>query len=298
MNGNIMDGFDSNSKLIFNSKIKSNATEEIKNILDVIEKSIAELKQAKSRRKFEINLAELQTLQQADFIKKILGFLYGMYVEKYFELLSEVVISINNERFLTFGLAARTLLETSATLRHYNKKLQDIADSAKDKDNFSVAELNELALILDKHSRGGRFDWFRFWTSNRKDMAENLVNEIKNKSKKNDKVDSSRTQTNPDSINVQTAINKWGEDSHGVQLAYAFFCELVHPNLGSNFLVMGVGNGNLHVGGDTKKVVARSIAAEGIRFLGPVLKQALNDLAVLLYWAALHTKGDRDDPFS
>ncbi|MEI7996364.1 MAG: hypothetical protein WCH01_15815 [Methylococcaceae bacterium] len=103
---------------------------------------------------------------------------------------------------------------------------------------------------------------------------------------------------NTHSINVQTAINKWGEESPGAQLAYAFFCELVHPNLGSNFLVMGVGNGNLLVGGDTKKVVARSIAAEGLRFLGPILKQASNDLLVLLYWAALHTKGDRDDPFA
>ena len=97
---------------------------------------------------------------------------------------------------------------------------------------------------------------------------------------------------------MQTAINNWGKESNGIQLAYAFFCELVHPNLGSNFLVMGVGNGNLNVSGDTKKVVARSIAAEGLRFLGPILKQALSDLSILLYWAALHTKGDPDDPFA
>jgi len=293
-----MDKFDKSSNLKFNSQIKLNATAEIKNILDVIEKSVVHLKQVKERRKFEINLAELQTLKQADFIKKILGFLYGMYIEKYLELLSELVTSINNERFLTFGLIGRTLLETTATLKHYNKKLQEIAGSAKDQENFSTAELNELVIILDKHSRGGRFDWFRFWTSNRKDMASNLVNELKLKSKKNETSDGVHTQTNPDSINVQTAINSWGKESNGVLLAYAFFCELVHPNLGSNFLVMGAGNGKLYVCGDTKKVLARSIATEGLRFLGPILKQALADLSILLYWAALHTKGDLDDPFA
>jgi len=297
-NQKIMGELGMNSILKFNSQIKFNATAEIKSILDAIEQSIDQLQKIKERRKFEINLAELQTLQQRDFIKKILGFLYGIYIEKYHELLSEVVISVNNERFLTFGLVGRTLLETSATLRHYNKKLLEIAGSAKDKDNFSADELNELVLILDQHSRGGRFDWFRFWTSNRKDMASNLVNEIKMKVKKNDATDSLRSQSNPDSINVQTAINNWGKESNGIQLAYAFFCELVHPNLGSNFLVMGVGNGNLNVSGDTKKVVARSIAAEGLRFLGPILKQALSDLSILLYWAALHTKGDPDDPFA
>ena len=293
-----MDQFEAIEKLKFNSKIKLNATAEIKNILEGIENSIVQLKKAKERRKFEINLAELQTLQQREFIKKILGFLYGMYIEKYLELLSEVVISVNNERFLTFGLVGRTLLETTATLKHYNNKLQEIASSAKDKDNFSADELNELALILDKHSRGGRFDWFRFWTSNRKDMASNLVNEIKSKSKKNSSDENNNSQSNPESINVQTAINSWGKESNGIQLGYAFFCELVHPNLGSNFLVMGVGKGNLHVCGSTEKVVARSIAIEGIRFIGPVLKQAFNDLSILLYWAALHTKGDPDDPFA
>lgn len=293
-----MDKFDKSSNLKFNSQIKLDATAEIKNILDVIEKSVVHLKQVKERRKFEINLAELQTLKQADFIKRIFGFLYGMYIEKYLELLSEVVTSINNERFLTFGLVGRTILETTATLKHYNKKLQEIASSAKDQDNFSTAELNELVIILDKHSRGGRFDWYRFWTSNRKDMASNLVNEIQLKTKKNETSDSFNTQHNPDSINVQTAINSWGKESNSVLLAYAFFCELVHPNLGSNFLVMGAGNGKLYVCGDTKKVLARSIATEGLRFLGPIIKQALADLSILLYWAALHTKGDQDDPFA
>ncbi|HXX76680.1 MAG TPA: hypothetical protein VEI50_16230 [Nitrospiraceae bacterium] len=72
----------------------------------------------------------------------------------------------------------------------------------------------------------------------------------------------------------------------GIALIYDFFCELVHPNLGSNFLMMGARDGSLHVAGSTDKSVGGSLTIEGIKFLGPIIKEASLNMAKLLGWAA------------
>jgi hypothetical protein len=81
---------------------------------------------------------------------------------------------------------------------------------------------------------------------------------------------------------VQTAVNRWAKTEPWIVLCYDFFCELVHPNLGSTFLVIGAGDGGLQVGGNTAKSVGQSLCVEGIKLLAPVLRQAAFELARLI----------------
>ncbi|MGH7233060.1 MAG: hypothetical protein ACREJU_17135, partial [Nitrospiraceae bacterium] len=197
------------------------------------------------------------------------------------ELLRNVIRSTADEEFLVFAHCGRGLIETTATLRYYNNKTLAIVMAAKDPDKFSSEEISEIVELLDKHSRGGRFDWGSFWMSKRKDMVERLVAGRKEK-----KSQIPSDTPNPSQVNVQTAIDSWMTERPGVVLIYDFFCELVHPNLGSNFLVMGARDGFLHIAGPTVKSVGRSLTIEGIKLLGPIIKEASLNMAKLLGWAA------------
>lgn len=227
------------------------------------------------------NIGLLKRAEPYEYIGEVLWLLYGVYIAKYRELLNNLIRSTEYEEFLVFALCGRAIIETTATLRYYNKKIQTVISNAQNLDAFSQNELSQIIVLLDKHAKGGRFDWNDFWKLSYQDMAEKLVAARKNKNgKENQKMN------NPQQVNILTTIDSWATDEQLVALAYEFFCELVHPNIGSNFVVMGVKNDSLQVGGETIKSVGRGLAIEGIQFLAPIIREASLNMGQLLGWAA------------
>jgi hypothetical protein len=49
-------------------------------------------------------------------------------------------------------------------------------------------------------------------------------------------------------VNVLTCVEKWAKETPAVLIAYNLFCELVHPNIGSSFLVCSSDSDRLHFG--------------------------------------------------
>jgi hypothetical protein len=162
-----------------------------------------------------------------EYIRTVLRVLYATYLTKFRELLHEMIHSANEERFIVFALTGRTFIETTAVLRFYNSKILKVVRGTGTRDHFSPEEFQAIASLLDQHSRGGRFDWFEFWTSNREDMAAELVSRRKSKGKED------LTLPNPIQVNAMTALDSWAKEEPAIILGYEFFCELVHPNLGS-----------------------------------------------------------------
>jgi hypothetical protein len=81
--------------------------------------------------------------------------------------------------------------------------------------------------------------------------------------------------------NIKTFVDKWAESEPGVDLIYGYYCELVHPNLGSTFLVMGNGGSPIAVGGKNTKTLGRKVAIDGLSLLSPIIKEAGKNLAAL-----------------
>ena len=209
---------------------------------------------------------ELEKDVHYEIIRKYFKFLYAQYQAKYAELTGALIDSVNKKEFLLFGLCGRSLLEMTAILRYYTKKLQPIIDEAAKTGIFTQEQQIAMADILDSHARGGRFNWNEFHFGNRSQFAQHLVEERKKKSKnsKHSESDNILEKINPEQVNVLTAIEKWATDEPGALLAYEFFCELVHPNLGSNFMVMGSKAGRLIVGKSSPKDVAKNLCDEGL----------------------------------
>lgn len=190
-------------------------------------------------------------------------FLYAQYLAKYAELTGSLIDSANRRAYLIFASSGRGLIELTAVLRYYTKRLQPYIDEAVRAGTVSPAEQQGIIEVLDKQARGGRFNWIEFRFGDRAEFAKRLVANRKKRAGSDDMY----AKTNPESINVQTAIDQWSKESLGIALAYDYFCELVHPNLGSNFLVMGVANGHLTIGGASNKEIADGLCDEGILLL-------------------------------
>jgi len=275
----------------FPEKIRHQAPELLLRCLDGIETFLQHIDSIYVGRKIDFNFASVVQRPGNEYMGDVLWLIYGIYIAKYRELLSAVVKSTRDEDFLVFALCGRAVIETTATLRYYNDKTLAVITGAKNPDQFSVDEIKRIVELLDKHSRGGRFDWPQFFSAQRGEMAQQLV-QARRKKNQNAKTEE---LPNPIQVNVQTALDAWSKEQSEIVLFYDFFCELVHPNLGSNFMVMGTKDGSLQLCGKTVKGVGRSLAIEGIQFLTPVVREASLLLANLLYWAAI-SKPDAQRP--
>ena len=131
-----------------------------------------------------------------------------------------------------YAAAGRTIIENAATLRYYSFHADLFALHAA----WGTARMNDEVLrlgtnTLDKLVRGNRFTWEAF-------IAHRF-----------DELASSPDGDTPSQINVATCLDKWYKDNPALRSLYALFCDLVHPNLGSNFLALRVGSGGLFAGG-------------------------------------------------
>ncbi len=272
--------------ICFGEKIRAQAPPLLTQCCDGLESLWLRIDESFRNTQVSFDAASLPQVSQSEYIKNVLRLLYATYLAKFRELLSEVITGANDERFLVFALAGRAFIETTAMLRYHNRKIIGVVEAAQSRDAFSPDELKQIVDVLDQHSRGGRFDWFEFWFSNRKNMATQLVARRKSKLKEEPPL------PNPSQVNVMTALDRWATDEPGIALAYEFFCELVHPNLGSNFLVMGAKDGHLRVGSTTPRSVGRSLCAEGIPFLAAAGRETAGQLALLLgWWATCDARG-------
>jgi hypothetical protein len=208
---------------------------------------------------------ELGKDQTYDVIHKMYNFLYAQYQVKYAELTGGLIDSLNNKQYMVFALCARNLLELTAVLRYYTKKLEPIIDDAAKTGIFTYEQQKTMLDIIDQHARGGRFNWNEFNFGDHSSFAEHLV-EMRRKKDKHPAIGSAHIleKVNPEQVNVLTAIERWASEEPGVLLTYEYFCELVHPNLGSNFLVMGSDANRLVVGKRSTKDVAKDLCVRGL----------------------------------
>ena len=124
--------------------------------------------------------------------------------------------------------------EATATLRYYvmeeYKPLLDGAEAA------GSVDLNKLIAIDDRHLRGTRFDWESFIFRDYAKLREGVLTQLEAKRKKKGPPAAQETIIAPQ-VNVLTCVEKWAQEQPVVLIAYNLFCDLVHPNIGSAFLI-------------------------------------------------------------
>lgn len=190
--------------------------------------------------------------------------LVDAYAAKFSQLSRAVVAAVRSEQYLVFALAGRALIETTATLRYYVEKEYK---TLMDLDHLGAKEMSALIALDDKHLRGGRFDWPSFLAGRYEDMAAEAVRELETKKQKN-----VPKYVPPNLVaeqrNVYTCIEHWAREQPRVLVVYNLFCELVHPNVGSNFLIAFEHGGEVRFGGHLGVSIGARVMQQSLPLLG------------------------------
>ncbi|WP_136513641.1 hypothetical protein [Geomonas edaphica] len=176
------------------------------------------------------------------FYNSYIDFALSVYIDKFRQLYAALAQSLLDENYLVYSMCGRSIIENAATFRYYarNKGFSELFSSKCD-DGYSEATLKNLINLLDKLVRGNRFSWDAF--------MEGRFTELTNQA----------GQEHPSQTNVMTCIEHWCKESKNLQSLYNLLCDLVHPNLGNNFLVMKSYSGELVAGGDKGENVSMFI---------------------------------------
>ena len=112
-------------------------------------------------------------------------------------------------------------------------------------------------------------------------LKADLIEQVKKDKKKSKTPSISETMTAPQ-VNVLTCIEKWSEDTPEVLIAYNLFCDLVHPNIGSNFLIASTDDNKLYFTRFRGEPVGRQIFAQSFPLLLSVTLKPFGDYLVML----------------
>lgn len=202
--------------------------------------------------------------------------LIACYMFKFSQLSETVLDSVENQRYLVYALAGRSLIEITATLRYYvlyqYKPLMD-------KNPLTPADLQRLLDIDDRHLRGRRFDWDSFFFKRYQQLKDDAVKHLTDKKAKQKYVADGISE---EQVNVLTCVEKWAVATPEVLIAYNLFCDLVHPNIGSSFLVASIKDNCLYFTPSKGDSVGNLIFQQSFPLLVSLLKQFGDHLTMLM----------------
>jgi hypothetical protein len=202
------------------------------------------------------------------------------YVSKFADLSNGVLHAIEHSNFLTYAVCGRGLIETTAVLRHYcvaeYKPLMD-------KGALSSSEMKQLIEIDDRHLRGGKFDWQSFLAGNYSKLVDDVASKARGESKRDaDAADS----VLPAQVRTGKCVRNWAKESPEVQVAYDLFCDLVHPNVGSTFLVASTSDKGLYFSRFRGEPVGRAIFEQSFPLLLSVTHKPFGQYLTILMGTA------------
>lgn len=198
------------------------------------------------------------------------------YVSKFADLSGGLIDAIEKQNFLTYALCGRGLIENVATLRYY---VQHQYKPIFDKGQLSVEDYKKLLEIDDKHLRGSRFDWESFLFKRYSELKDDAVQYLKDKKQKNKKIAEGLLQ---EQFNAVTCVEKWALESPEILIAYNLFCDLVHPNIGSSFLVASTSTDGLFFSRFKGTPVGESIFEQSFPILMSITYKPFGDQLTML----------------
>ena len=210
--------------------------------------------------------------------------LEAAYLTKYSDLSESILAALDREDYLTYALCGRALIEIVATLRYYVRhQYGPLIGGLLDKGAMSPDDQQALLKIDDRHLRGSRFDWESFVSRRFSKMKEHVVGQLQARSGKGQQKRAELTHgITAQQVNVFTCVEKWAEESSAVLIAYNLFCEMVHPNIGSNFLVCSADSGKLYFTKHRGEAMGRCIFEQTFPILLSVTQKPFSEFLPLL----------------
>lgn len=225
---------------------------------------LIEALETNSERTFSANLIVQARSRTCELYNSYVDFALAVYVDKFKQLYRCVAQSLEQEWYLVYAQSGRAILENAAVLRYYarQKELEELHQagiSGLVNDDVLRRGIN----TVDRFVRGNRFSWdafieARFDELNKNPHQEGLLQ-----------------------VHVLKCLQEWYKESPKLEKLYDLLCDLVHPNLGSNYLVMRSCRSELVAGGVAGSHVSMFIVCPTLAGIIGAYKNIQNDLVRL-----------------
>src|SRR5664280_1893268 len=155
----------------FSSEIREKVDPQTRSIMDTFEKQQVSLWSAIDLQSEHFSLSSFEDIREThnNFAKAILASTGA----KYISLSLTLVESVNKYDFLTYALAARSIIEIVATFRYFiRNKIKPILHEMTSSSQYTAAQVQRLIIQENIYLRGTRFDWIEFFESGFRPLNE------------------------------------------------------------------------------------------------------------------------------
>jgi len=199
--------------------------------LKLFEKSIPHASDflAKYHTKFDARLRERQPTNGFENIRYNARLAITMSWSKVVLFSRSIVDGSNTGNQLTVFLVTRAYVELVASLRFTVGEMRPIIEKWGADDCVPAEDLERLAYRLHLILYGGRFDWQTYFLEGAKTvMDRKQVKKTKEERKKFDTLH----------LRIGACVESWSAEAPEAGFIYDFLCDLVHPNKGSNLVLL------------------------------------------------------------
>ena len=186
-----------------------------------------------------------------------------------------VLIGLNNRDYLIYALCRRSLIETTAILRYYMlREYKPLLDRG----TLVAADMKKLIDIDDRHLRGTGFDWESFVLRRYSRLRDRA------KAKRGHKPSGGHGEPGamPRQTPIGRCIDSWSKEVANVGVAYDLFCDIVHPNAGSSFLVASTGPDGLYFSKFRGDPVGKAIVEQSLLLLLSITQKPFGQYLTML----------------
>jgi hypothetical protein len=209
-----------------------------------------------------------------EFFNNLTEMIWAAYVSKSSLLLQGLIEAVNSKNFMIYSLIARSLIEHTAILRYYLR--EEIGPRLKvpvERGTVTAKEIHELCEILYKHLKGGSFDWISFFTGDIKTLIQEAQTSVRKLQ---------LPESIPKQVRVGDCISGWQKEQPEIKVLYSCLCDLVHPNMGTNLLVMKKWPDCLGFGGTNGEPLGIEVFKATILGVTPIIHEIDKQLTLLL----------------
>jgi hypothetical protein len=145
---------------------------------------------------------------------------------------SRAVIDANNSKnLLTVFQSMRALLEVIAAVRHTLERLEPLIHECASRGSVTPEQADLLNYHCDLLLHGGRFDWTHYFERGAWAVLEK-------KTKQRSKEERQQFEERSRYLKIDKCLESWSKKQPLVRFAYDYLCDLVHPNKGSNLVLL------------------------------------------------------------
>ena len=154
-----------------------------------------------------------------------------MFLTKTIYYSRAVIDCVNSRNLLVAFQSMRALVEVVAAVRHTLEKLEPLIHECISRGLVTSDEARQLNHHCDLLLHGGRFDWGHYFENGAWAVLER-------KGKPRSKEERREYEERARYLKVENCIKSWSKKQPLAGFAYDYLCDLVHPNKGSNLVLL------------------------------------------------------------